>query len=126
MKIKARLYVHDRLFGESVHPGLTGGCVYHVVGINDDDFRVINDSGEPLLYEKGLFDVIDPSLPDDWVTEWYEEGGVEYCRKNPPELHRPGFYEDYFDNMKYATEIFLSYCKREGLPCRSSGEESSD
>ena len=117
MKILTRSYVHDRLFSESIHPGLTAGKTYYVIGISDDCFRVIDDDGEPVLYEKGIFDIIDPAIPDDWVTEWLYDGDEKYCYINPPGLNKPGFYEDYFDGADYAVNRFHSYCELEGIPC---------
>jgi hypothetical protein len=117
MKIKARSYVHDRLFSESTHPGLTAGRIYYVVGVEDDHFRVINDDGEPILYEIGIFDVVDPSIPDDWVTRWFDDGDTKYCYIDPPGLGGRGFYEDYFDGVSYAVTRFRAYCKLAEIPC---------
>ncbi|MFC3650357.1 hypothetical protein ACFONN_02295 [Dyella humi] len=118
MKVKARSYIHDRLFGESIHAGLTVGDIYHVVGISDDRFRIINDNGDPVLYERGIFDIVDPSVPQNWVAQWFDDDGEKYCYIDPPGFGKPGFYEDYFDGVEYAVERFFAYCKQEGLPCR--------
>lgn len=125
MKIKARLYVHDRLFSESIHSGLTAGQIYSVIGIGDDRFRVINDRGDPVLYEKGIFDIIDPSIPDDWVVKWFDDEGTRYCCIDPPGLDKPGFYEDYFDGVDYAINRFRTYCELEGIPWNRGKKDDS-
>jgi hypothetical protein len=106
MKIAAKSIAHDQLFSESVHPGITVGNVYIVVGIDDTNFRIISDFGEPVLYEKEIFDVVDSTIPPQWIRRDYGDG--EYFI-DPPELSRRGFYEDYFDGVPDAVEIFEVY-----------------
>ena len=67
---------------------------YAVIGIEADDFRLLNDRGQPYLYPHQLFKVVDPHEPDDWITE-YGEDGERYAY--PPPLHACGFFEDFFD-----------------------------
>lgn len=67
---------------------------YVVIGIEADDFRILNDHGQPYLYPHSLFKVIDSREPDDWITEMGEDG-ERYAY--PPQLNAPGFFEDFFD-----------------------------
>jgi len=67
---------------------------YAVIGIEADDFRLLNDHGQPYLYPHQFFKVVDPHEPDDWITE-YGEDGERYAY--PPPLHTCGFFEDFFD-----------------------------
>lgn len=53
---------------------LTPGQPYGVIGIEADDFRLLNDQGRPYLYPCRLFEVVDPREPDDWVAEFGEDG----------------------------------------------------
>jgi hypothetical protein len=108
MKVKAKLIVHDHAVDEFNHQDLSPGKIYHVVGINDESFRVVDDKGEPILYSKKLFDVVDSKIPDHWVTKKYEDD--EYYI-DPPEFSEPGFYEKYFDGVKSAVKIFDRYLK---------------
>jgi hypothetical protein len=39
--------------------GLTPGPPYVVIGIEADDFRILNDAGRPYLYAPGLFKILD-------------------------------------------------------------------
>ena len=70
---------------------------YNVLGIEADDYRIINENNEPILYPTEIFDIIDNTEPDDWITE-YGEDGERYSY--PKELMSIGFFEDYFDGNK--------------------------
>jgi hypothetical protein len=74
-----------------------------VIGIEADDFRVLNDVGRPYLYPSRLFAVIDWREPADWVTEFGDDG-ERYAY--PPPLNKPGFFEDFFDDKPRAVSIF--------------------
>src|ERR1700722_16383525 len=79
---------------ESRQFDLTPGNVYRVIGIEADDYRIMNDEGLPFLYSAGEFLVVDPNEPSEWRTEFGDEG-ERYSY--PAELAEPGFFEDYFD-----------------------------
>jgi hypothetical protein len=76
---------------------------YAVIGIEADDFRLLNDRGQPYLYPRYLFDVVDPREPEDWVTEVGEDG-ERYAY--PPPLNTGGFFEDFFDAKPEAMATF--------------------
>ena len=67
---------------------------YAVIGIEADDFRLLNDRGQLYPYPPQLFKIVDPHEPDDWITE-YGDDGERYAY--PPALHTYGFFEDFFD-----------------------------
>lgn len=85
------------------YPDLTYGKHYAVIGIEADDYRLLNDRGQPYLYPNRLFEIVDPSEPEDWVSEFGEEG-ERYAY--PPQLNRCGFFEDYFDAKREAVATF--------------------
>lgn len=87
----------------SKYPDLTPHQDYVVIGIESDDFRILNDQGWPHLYPADLFDVVDPREPDDWVIE-YGEDGERYAY--PPALNEVGFFEDFFDAKAKAVATF--------------------
>ena len=58
------------------YPDLTPGLSYVVIGIEADDYRILNDRGRPYLYPSRLFKIFDPSKPRDWVTERGEGGEI--------------------------------------------------
>jgi hypothetical protein len=85
------------------YPDLTPDQPYFVIGIEADDYRILNDSGKPYLYPAPLFEVIDPREPGIWITE-YGEDGERYSY--PPVLNEAGFFEDYFDGKDEALSKF--------------------
>lgn len=84
-------------------PDLTAGQFYLVIGIEADDFRIINDEGRPYLYPADWFKVIDPEEPVEWMTE-YGDDGERYAY--PHELNAQGFFEDFFQNKPEAVCVF--------------------
>ena len=74
-----------------------------MIGIEADDFRILNDQGRPFLYPAEIFDIVDPGEPDEWITEYGDEG-ERYAY--PPLLNATGFFEDFFDAKKDAITIF--------------------
>ena len=87
----------------SRYPDLTPGQGYVVIGIEADDFRILNDQGWPYLYPPRLFEIVDPREPADWVTE-YGDDGERYAY--PPPLNGCGFFEDFFDAQAGAVATF--------------------
>ena len=85
------------------YPDLTLGQLYVVIGIEADDLRILNDQGRPYLYPARLFEIVDSREPDDWVTEFGEDG-ERYAY--PSLLNAPGFFEDFFDTKPRAVAIF--------------------
>ena len=82
---------------------LTPGQPYVVIGIEGDDYRILNDAGRPYLYPRGLFKVLDAREPGDWVSELGEDG-ERYAYPAP--LNDPGFFEDFFDDKPKAVRTF--------------------
>jgi hypothetical protein len=82
---------------------LTFGQRYVVIGIEADDFRILNDAGRPFLYPPELFTVVDTDEPKDWVTEFGED---RERYSYPPSLNKPGFFEDFFDEKRKAVVTF--------------------
>lgn len=70
---------------------------YVVIGIEADEFRLLNDHGRPYLYPHNLFEVVDPGEPSDWIVEIGEDG-ERYAY--PPEFNSSGFFEDFFDRKE--------------------------
>ncbi len=85
------------------YPDLTPGHPYVAIGIEGDDFRILNDAGRPYLYPPALFKVLDENHPADWVME-YGDDGERYAY--PPPLNQPGFFEDFFDDRPRAVRTF--------------------
>jgi hypothetical protein len=82
---------------------LTFGQPYAVIGIEADDYRILNDAGRPFLYPPTLFSLVDHQEPVDWVTEFGDDG-ERYSY--PPPLNKSGFFEDFFDEKAKAVATF--------------------
>src|SRR5438552_13423341 len=85
---------------------LTLGNLYEVIGIEADDYRIMNDLGRPYLYPSADFSVVDATRPRQWKRQVGTEG-EEYCY--PPQLARPGFFEDIFEGNRRAMATLHEY-----------------
>jgi len=85
------------------YPDLSPGLSYVVIGIEADDYRILNDQGRLYLHPSRFFKITDPSKPHDWVTERGEEGD-SYAYPQP--LNAAGFFEDFFDAKPKAVATF--------------------
>lgn len=90
------------------HHALRADVTYLVVGMDDVNYR-LNDQFGPCLHEKELFDVLEPTVPGDWVRmdgddgDWYLD---------PPEVAAPGFYERWHDDDPVALALFAKVFAR--------------
>jgi hypothetical protein len=85
------------------YPDLSEDQPYFVIGIEADDYRILNDAGHPYLYPPELFQIIDSRQPNDWITEFGSEG-ERYAYPEP--LNKVGFFEDFFEHKHEQTSIF--------------------
>lgn len=88
---------------ESQYSDLTPQQSYIVIGIEADDYRILNDDGRPYLYPQDGFEIENSYEPEDWIPELGEEG-ERYAY--PPALNAPVFFEDFFDVNKQAIAQF--------------------
>jgi hypothetical protein len=88
---------------------LTPDQPYLVIGIEADDYRLLNDQGRPFLYPQENFEVVDPREPDDWVSELGEDQ-ERYAYPQP--LNVCGFFEDFFDSKPEAVTTFWRVVNR--------------
>jgi hypothetical protein len=93
VRVRVRTDFEARIRDGRLHAGITATEDYFVIGIGEQDFRIVDDAGEPILYPKELFDVVDSSLPPGWQFAEYPDG--EYWVE-PTKTAAPGFYEDFF------------------------------
>ncbi|MCP4700165.1 MAG: hypothetical protein GY862_25430 [Gammaproteobacteria bacterium] len=87
MKVKIKEHI-------AAYPELEHGITYKVIGMEAGDLRLWSDKSPPYLYPTDIFEMTDPAIPEDWVTEYDEDGGF-YAY--PVQLNEAGFFEDYFD-----------------------------
>jgi hypothetical protein len=88
---------------------LTFAQPYAVIGIEADQFRILNDAGRPFLYPPRLFSVLDDREPSDWITEIGDDG-ERYSYPSP--LNKPGFFEDFFAQKASAIATFWRVVNR--------------
>lgn len=108
MKIKAKDKIQNYAVDDTSIHDIAAGKVYTVIGIEGGYYRIVDESEEPLLYAKELFEVADPTIPSDWVETIFD--GESYIE--PPETCAPGFYEDYFEGVPYAVKKFKELLKK--------------
>jgi hypothetical protein len=92
MRVQAKSKIVPSPDGRT-HGAISPLRIYHVLEVDNENMRVVDDRGEPILYPKDLFMVMDTSIPPGWEFREGEDG--EY-RVGPIRLARPGFYEDFF------------------------------
>jgi hypothetical protein len=90
MRVKVRDNFRDLAEGDLEHPGISAGVEFYVLEINDEYFRIVDKHGEPILYPKPLFEVLDCSIPSNWEFREYKDG--EYFLQ-PLRIGERGFYE---------------------------------
>jgi hypothetical protein len=80
--------------GELAHQNVTPGAEYYYFVLErcNGYYRIINDAGEPILYPRILFEVVDPEIPSTWIVDDDHES------VGPRELAGRGFFEDYFNS----------------------------
>lgn len=120
MKVRTKELIHSMVVDEGSHLTLTIGKLYFVIGLEGNYYRIVDDMGEPLLFHQDLFDVIEPNIPNDWITK--NEDGETFI--TPPELSEQYFYEDYFDGVKDVVEIFEKFRTKYELNKKSYDSKS--
>lgn len=93
MRVRVRKDFKARIRDGLLHPGISPLEEYFVLEISQEYLRIIDDQGEPILYPKELFEVVDPSLPPGWQFEEYPDGEYHLA---PTRTGVRGLYEDFF------------------------------
>jgi hypothetical protein len=88
--------------GADYRHSLTTGSEYVVIGLSADHFRLVNDHGEPVLYESECFEVTDATESAFWLSR--VDDGDRYA--NPPGWGVPGFYEAWHDRVEVVRRVF--------------------
>lgn len=72
-------------------------------GIEADHYRLLNDCGEPVLFDPERFDIIDVVEPSFWVSDFGDDG-ERYAY--PPAWRTPGYFEDWHDSVGVVRQMF--------------------
>ena len=101
--------------------------IYEVIEIHRDYYRIENDNKEPILYDKRIFDIIDPSIPKDYIYQFYfedsnethenEEGFIwrdfeEEYNITPKCFAQRAFFDFYFDKNEEQVSIYNEYIRK--------------
>ncbi|MGH7597940.1 MAG: hypothetical protein ACREOI_16445 [bacterium] len=105
----------------SRYSDLTPNRHYVVIGIEADDFRILNDQGRPYLYPSRLFKIVDSHEPEGWITEL---GDDDERYAYPPPLNSFGFFEDFFDDKKKAVATFWQVVNQNLAAARAATQSS--
>ena len=96
-----------KYFGNS--KSMTYGKIYEVIGIDCNDYRIINDEDDPCLYDNSKCEVLENFEPDFWVKEVDKDGDI-YAY--PFSWSGVGFFEDYHDKIEKVVDQFWKECER--------------
>jgi hypothetical protein len=88
--------------GADYRHSLTVGSEYEVIGRDDEYVRLVNATGEPVLYEIACFEVTDPIEPGFWISQ--VDDGCRYA--DPPGWNVPGFFEAWHDGDELIRKVF--------------------
>jgi len=123
MLVRTKKGFHALATDDRVYQGIEEREAYLVFGIDSDSYRVWGRDGQPLLYPKQFFDVIDHRIPSGWVFQEYDGGAYSL---EPERTSAAGFYEDYFgDDGDLFAERTAREIVREVL-CRMRGDLDSE
>lgn len=98
MRIKVRPDYRRRAKDGNLHLGLAAGAEFFVIGVTEELYQVVNlghafvTTGEPILYPKACFVILDDSVPGGWSFREHEDGGYFL---GPRSTGIPGLYEDW-------------------------------
>jgi hypothetical protein len=76
-----------------------------VIGIESDWYRIMDDAGEPTLFDPQFFTILSAKEPKEWIIEMGEDG-EKYAY--PLKLSCVGFFDDYFnDNIECILTLLM-------------------
>ncbi|MCH7315480.1 hypothetical protein [Acinetobacter sp. ANC 3882] len=108
MKVRVLKNTSDDIYDDIVKQhALIVGKEYRVLEISDSTFRLLNECKEPILFDKNLFEITDPTIPKSWIKQEYEDG--EYSITPPEFLTHRYFFEEYFDGNSDVIQQFNNY-----------------
>lgn len=90
--------IHQPSTEGQTFPTFTAGRVYVVCAIAYDDYRLVNDAGEPVLAPMERFDVVAAGLPS-WSLRTEDHQG-------PGMFLVPGFFERWHDGDARFKRLF--------------------
>jgi len=92
--------------GKKLHPDITKGNIYSILGIEGENYRLIGDLGKPYLYNKSRFEPVEIDKGNDWIKiDDINVGEISYPVAQFTETN---FFEEYFlYNFEAIAEIIF-------------------
>ncbi|PNK59557.1 hypothetical protein [Psychrobacter sp. FDAARGOS_221] len=128
MKVKLRNIdecdeFYRRLIG---NVDLSHDKIYEVIEIQQSSYRLEGDRKEPALYDKRMFDIVDPTIPEGYIYQFYYEDSEEFhgdedgfiwrdfeeeYNITPKCFAQRAFFDFYFDKHEEQVAIYNEYIK---------------
>ncbi|WP_367103971.1 hypothetical protein [uncultured Psychrobacter sp.] len=104
--------------------------IYEIIEIHREYYRIENDNKEPILYDKRIFEILDPSIPKDCIYQFYfedsdethedEEGFIwrnfeEEYNITPKCFAQRAFFDFYFDKHEEQVAIYNDYIRERNM-----------
>ncbi|MFC1855612.1 hypothetical protein ACFL2A_03605 [Thermodesulfobacteriota bacterium] len=102
--------------------------VYTVLAIYDDGYEIMNDLLEPIAYQKEFFEVVDSTIPENWVKydrscDNEDSDGTSYYVICHPDLSNDLIHEHFFGGELYAVDIHYKYYITNGVITKEEWDE---
>ena len=107
--------------------GLIQSSIYQVIEIQKESYRIDGEYGVgPCLYDKRIFDIVDPSIPEGYIYQFsYEDeeqsheddegfiwrNSVEDYNITPKCFAQRAFFDFYHDGREEQVSIYNEYMK---------------
>lgn len=102
MRVQGSKHLHEPGEAGLVFQNFTVAKTYLVCAIEYDNYRLVNDLGEPILAPIDRFEVIDPRTPKSFFTHDHGSG--------PGTFLVPGFFERWHDgDLRFQRLFDLEY-----------------
>lgn len=98
MRVKALSIIHEPSVDGCEFRSLTAAREYVVCAEEDGWLRLVDDKGEPILFPRERFEIVDPVAPD-WVL-------VSGADRGPGMFLVPGFFESWHDRDERFRALF--------------------
>jgi len=125
MKVKLKYNLEDtrytvdfkKKYGYPFYESFKYNYEYPVIAIYPVALRVLDESLDLCIYPIEMFEIIDHTIPDDWVKNDYEgSDGEMLSAYNPPFVGEIDyFWEEFYDGNIEAIKLFYNYITTSGL-----------
>lgn len=78
---------------------------YTVIRLDGECYQIVDDRGEPILFDCHCFEIVDPTEPGFWQVK-IDEDGERHA--GPPGWDTPGFFEDWHDGNRLIRRLFAA------------------